>query len=244
MISTAIKTKKIKPGDSIFWILDNFLEKLVEGDVVAIASKIISICEQQLINKTAISKKKLIQQESDICITAPAKLPNFFLTLKNHRLIPNAGIDESNCNNKYSLLPKNPQTTAHTIWLHLKKRYNLKKLGVFITDSNVTPLRSGVTGIAIGWCGFKPIYSYIGKQDVFKRKICVTKINLLDSLATVATLTMGEGAEQTPLAILKNVPKIKFQNRQPTKQEEQTTRIDKHHDLFSNLNFNLLKFYK
>jgi F420-0:gamma-glutamyl ligase len=200
---------------------------------MAIASKIISISENCLINKRK-NKITLIHKEAKFYFKAPKKQPNFYLTLKNHRLLPNAGIDESNCKNFYTLPPKKPQQTAKKIWEYLRKKYQIKNFGVIITDSNITPLRAGVTGIAIGWCGFKPIYSYVGKKDTFSNSLQVTQINLLDSLATTATLNMGEGKEQTPIAIISNLPrKIVFQNRAPTKKEEQQTYIDPKKDLFS-----------
>lgn len=243
MFATAIKTHKIKPGESLFAILDTYITKLSENNIIAITSKIISTCENRLISKNK-NKTNLIHQESDFCFAKPPKTPNFYLTLKNHRLIPNAGIDESNSNNTYVLLPKNPQLTAKKIWQYLRKRDRIKNLGIIITDSNITPLRRGVTGITIGWCGFKPTYDYIGQIDIFGRSIQVTQINLLDSLATIATLTMGEGKEQTPLAIIKNAPKVNFQNRAPTHKEEQTTYIDSKNDLFSTANFGILEQYE
>ena len=103
---------------------------------------------------------------------------------------------------------------------------------MIITDSNVTPLRSGTTGISIGWCGFNPIHNYVGKKDIFGRLIKVTEINLLDSLATTATLAMGEGDEQTPIAIIDNPYKVKFQNRAPNKKEEKIVCVDPKDDLF------------
>lgn len=240
MLAATIKTHKIKPGESLFPILDTYIAKLTENTIIAITSKIISICENRLVSKNK-NKLHVIRQESDFCFAAPPRSPTFYLTLKNNRLIPNAGIDESNCNNAYVLLPKNPQLTAKKIWQYLRKRDSLKNLGIIITDSNITPLRRGATGIAIGWCGFKPIYDYIGQKDIFYRPLQVTQINLLDSLATVATLAMGEGREQTPIAIIKNVPKINFQNRTPTTKEEQTTCIDPKNDLFSTVDFALLQ---
>ena len=233
MLATPIKTHKIQQTEKIFTILDKYLPKLEEKQIIAITSKVISTCENRLVNSK--NKKKLIDQEAEICFPAPEKSPAFFLTLKNHRLIPNSGIDESNCKNNYLLLPKNPHLTAKKIWQHLRRRYHIKNLGIIITDSNITPLRSGVTGITIGWCGFKPLYSYIGKKDLFGHTMRTTKINLLDNLATVATLAMGEGKEQTPVVIIENIPKISFQNRAPTLQEERSTYIDAENDLFSTI---------
>jgi F420-0:gamma-glutamyl ligase len=255
MLAVAIKTHKIKPQEALFGLLDKYIPPVLENTIIAFASKIISTCENNIISKTAldpadfaagrqhrskqlckdIDKMELIRQEADLCFPAPKEAPGFCLTLKNKRLIPNAGLDESNCQNAYILLPKEPQQSAKQIWQYLRNKFQIKNLGIIITDSNVTPLRCGVTGISIGWCGFKPVYNYQGQVDIFKRPLQVTQINLLDSLATIATLCMGEGGEQTPMAILTDVPKISFQNRAPNSQEEAMTCIDLNSDLFSNL---------
>jgi putative folate metabolism gamma-glutamate ligase len=246
MLVMTIKTHKIQPGESIFNLLDTYVTGLYENCVVAIASKIISICENQLLLKNEVKNKMTaIHKESEYCFATPQKQTDFCLTLKNHRLIPNAGIDESNCNNFYVLLPKKPQLTAKKIWEYLRKKHHLKTLGIIITDSNITPLRAGVTGIAIGWCGFRPIYSYIGKKDIFGRTLKVTQINLLDSLATTATLVMGEGGEQTPIAIISQLStKIVFQNHIPTKKEEKDTCITPEKDLFNAIYASIISKYR
>lgn len=233
MFAVAVKTHKIQPKEVIFSILDAYVPALQENTIIALASKIISTCEDNIIANKTIDKMELIRQEADLCFPAPKEAPGFCLTLKNNRLIPNAGLDESNCHDAYILLPKEPQQSAKQIWQYLRNKHQIKNLGIIITDSNVTPLRRGVTGISIGWCGFKPTYDYQGQVDIFQRELKVTQINLLDSLATVATLCMGEGGEQTPIAILKDVPKISFQNRAPTSKEEAMVGIDMASDLFS-----------
>jgi len=135
----------------------------------------------------------------------------------------------------YILYPKDVQKTALSIWNYLKTKYCIKHLGILITDSNVTPMRRGVTGIALGWCGFEPLYSYIGKPDLYSEPLKVTQVNLLDALATSAVLVMGEGAEQTPMAIISGAPKVHFLTRPPTTKEEKSVKISMKKDLYSPL---------
>jgi len=160
---------------------------------------------------------------------------NIYLTIKNGILIPSAGIDESNVNDIYVLYPKNVQQTAISIWQYLRKKYYIQNLGVLITDSHTTIMRRGVTGIALGWCGFEPLYSYINKPDIYGKPLRVTQVNILDSLATIAVFAMGEGNEQTPLAIISKAPKISFLDRPPTLQEEKSVIIPMEEDLYGPL---------
>lgn len=232
MLAVAVKTHKITPTAVLFDVLDTYVPVLAENTIIALASKIISTCENNLVAKETIDKMALVRQEADACLPAPQALPNFCLTLKQQRLIPNAGLDESNCQNSYILLPQDSQKSAEQIWQYLRDKHQVEHLGVIITDSNVTPLRRGVIGIGLGWCGFAPVYDYQGQVDLFGRPLQVTQINLLDSLATVATLCMGEGGEQTPIAILTEVPKISFQKRVPTNSEITAVGIEPESDLF------------
>ncbi|MFP3026413.1 MAG: coenzyme F420-0:L-glutamate ligase, partial [Wolbachia sp.] len=93
----------------------------------------------------------------------------------------------------------------------------------------------GVTGVALGWCGFEPLYSYIGKPDLYNQSLQVTQVNLLDALATSAVLVMGEGAEQTPMAIISGASKVHFLTRPPTVEEEKSVKISMEEDLYSPL---------
>ena len=121
------------------------------------------------------------------------------------------------------------------MWIHLRQKFNLQKLGILITDSHTTLMRRGVTGIALGWCGFDPLYSYIGKPDLYGRPLKVTQMNILDALATTAVYAMGEGTEQTPLAVIRNAPKITFLDRGPTAEEIRNVAIPIEEDLYAPL---------
>lgn len=234
---TAYKTHKITPKESLFDILDNYLPEIPPQSIVVITSKILSLCQNRVVSKATLQDKlSLIHQEADLYLEGEyTKKYGICLTIKNNILIPTAGIDESNSNGYYILYPENIQATAVTIWQHLKNLYPTTALGVLVTDSHTTPLRRGVTGIALAWCGFEPLFSYIGKPDVFGYPLHVTLVNLLDSLAASAVIVMGEGEEQTPLAIINQIPKIIFQNRPPTKAEIESITIALQDDLYAPL---------
>jgi len=132
------------------------------------------------------------------------------LTMKHNMLIPSAGIDESNSGDYYILWPRRPYKSALEILRFLKKKFNVKKLGVIITDSHTTPLRRGVQGIALAYAGMKPINDYRGAKDLFNRTMEVSTLNVVDSLASAAVTVMGEGKEQTPIALITEVHFVQF----------------------------------
>ncbi|MGL9732828.1 MAG: putative folate metabolism gamma-glutamate ligase [Wolbachia sp.] len=232
----SIYTHRVECGEILEKILDSYVSKFLREEVVlAITSKIISICQKQVVHKTVCSKEELVKREADAIVDVDANLYGIYLTIKDDILIPSAGIDESNGDEMYILYPKNVQKTAISVWNYLRTKFCIKHLGILITDSNIAPMRLGVTGVALGWCGFEPLYSYVGMPDLYIRPLQITQINLLDAIASSAVLVMGEGAEQTPMAVIRDIPKIRFLTRSPTIEEERGVKISMEEDLYSPL---------
>ena len=96
------------------------------------------------------------------------------------------------------------------------------------------PLRSVVIGIAQGYAVFKGVKSYKGKKDIFGRKFIYSSTNIADSLATGATLCMGEGKEQQPLALITNAPVV-FANKINKKELEINPKEDIFYPLLKSL---------
>lgn len=235
----AVKTRKITSEDTdIFKILDESIPDLKENSVVAVTSKIISITEGSIIKINGPQdevKEKLIRENSQYFLERASSKYNISFTIANNILSASAGIDESNGNGFYILWPKNPQESANKIREYLCERFGLKNLGVIITDSKTTPLRWGVTGITLSHSGFKALKDYIGKPDLFGRPFVYEKLNIADSLAAAAVLEMGEGDEQTPIAIMENLNNIEFQDRNPDDQELEELKISLDEDLYAPL---------
>ncbi len=228
-----IKTHRIEEKQPITEILDRYITRCREKTILAITSKIISICEGRTIKRVNSTKEALVFQEADAVLKQKEHPYGLYLTLKNNILIPSAGIDESNGDDVYILYPSDSMASARLIWDYLRARHQIKELGIIITDSHTTPLRRGVTGIAIAWCGFEPLYNYIGKPDIYGHPLRVTQINLIDALAASAVLLMGEGCEQTPIAVIQNAPKINFVSRYPTPEEIKKISISLEEDLYA-----------
>jgi F420-0:gamma-glutamyl ligase len=175
----------------------------LEGRVLAITSKIVSLSEGRVIDKKDIDKTALIKKESDVFLGEIGY--GCYLTVKHGLLLPTAGIDESNAQNEwYILFPQDPFFSASQICHAIKLHFKLKKFGVLLTDSRSSPLRVGVIGVALSYAGFKGVKSRIGQKDLFGRKLKMTQIAVADALAVSAVLTMGESDECTPLALIES----------------------------------------
>jgi len=238
MIVNVVKTNKITDkNEGLIDFIDKNIKKLEEKSIVVITSKVISILEGRIIKKDGIPKAELIASESDqyLVYTNEYCHHEFTLSIKNDLLIPNAGIDESNAFDHYILWPKDPYKSAKIIWKYLKDKFKLKYLGVLITDSKTTPLRWGTTGVSIGYCGFEGLKNYIGKKDIFGKKLTVTKSHIADGLAASAVVVMGEGKEQTPIAIITDFKNIKFKKTATTKREIEKLKIAINEDIYAPL---------
>lgn len=229
-----IRTKRVRAGQTgITDLLDSYLpRKLPERTVVAIASKVVSLCEGRLVASREASKGDLVERESQRYF-ADANPHGFSFTITHGTLVPAAGIDESNAGGGYLLWPADPQATVNSVRQHLRARFGRKHIGALLTDSTCSPLRRGTSGICLAHSGFRAVNDYVGKPDLFGRPFKVSQANIAGGLAATAVLVMGEGNERTPICLICDPPLVKFQGRDPTSAELAECRIEPEVDLFS-----------
>lgn len=196
------------PQDDVYAELLERLPTLQPGDILAVSSKIISLHEGRCVASSEADKATLAAAEAE-CIIPRSYWPTP-LYIKQHAFIGGAGVDASNANGYYILLPEDPFWSAQQLLNHLRAAYNCQDLGVIITDSHSTPMRRGSTGIAIGYAGFNPLRRLVGTNDIFGRPFTSTVVNIVDGLAAAATVVMGEGTECQPAALIREVAPIEF----------------------------------
>lgn len=216
----AVKTRRVVAGDGdLEQLFDEHLSGLEEQSIVAVTSKVVSICEGRVVPVGSIGKEELVKQESDFFLDPNLSKFNMSFTVTRNTLIPVAGIDESNGNGNYVLWPLDPQASANAARRYLARRFSLARVGVVITDSTARPLHYGTEGVGIAYSGFAPSKDYVGEPDLFGRPLKVSIANILDALAAAAVVVMGEGAEQTPIAVIEDVPFVEFHDHDPTPEE-------------------------
>lgn len=205
----AIKTRIVlPPEDDIFAVITESLNDVQEGDVLLISSKVVAIGEGRTVPAGAVDKTELVRAEADYLI--PTDYRPFPLTIKNHTFLGAAGIDESNGNGYYILLPEDCFASAQRLYDFICATFQVKNLGVIITDSRSLPLRFGASGVALGWWGMRPLQSHIGEPDLFGRPFVYERSNIVDGIAAAANLVGGETDECTPLVIARGVPNLTF----------------------------------
>lgn len=234
MLVTAIKTDRLQPGSiDLFGLLDRFLPTVPDGSVVAITSKVVSMCENHVVPIGTADKQELVIRESDWYLPASSSKYGHHFTIKNNTIVASAGIDESNGGGNYVLWPRDVQATANQVRAHLKHQLGLPHLGIIITDSTSHPLRRGAVGTMLAFSGFAALKNYVGTHDLFDRPFRVELGDIAGGLAATAVLAMGEGNEQTPIAVLSDLPFVEFQDRDPTEREIAAAIIPVEDDLFA-----------
>jgi dihydrofolate synthase / folylpolyglutamate synthase len=208
MLTRAVKTRVFKEGENLPNFITEHIPKLKDGSVLVVTSKIVALAEKRTAPTDEKTKIRLIKSESTFAL--PTKW--VWLTLKDGFVIANAGIDESNADGKLILLPKDSFTAAAKIRTEMMKRYKVKNIAVLITDSRIWPLRAGVTGVALGYAGLKGLKDYRKEKDIFGRPFKFEQVSVVDGLAASAVLTMGEGNERKPLAVIEGAP-VEFTDR-------------------------------
>lgn len=215
-----LKVERKQSGFDLYRsIIDSSKDTNLEnGDVLAISSKYIANSQNRLLDlekinpstdALSLSKKyqlgskfsEVVLRESDSVIGG---ITGFVLTSSDNILAPNAGIDKSNVKKGTVILyPDEPYRIAE----QLRRKIFLDlgvSVGIIIVDSRLMPTRIGTTGVAIACAGLEPIQDMRGQKDLDGNPLKVTLQATADNLATIANHKMGEGAEATPIAIIKN----------------------------------------
>lgn len=232
----AYQTPVIHIHDDFFAVLEAALPAtLPENTVLAITSKIIALCEGAVAERTLATKEEkyaLVQQEADAYIAPTASKYGVILTIKDHVLAVSAGIDESNADGAYVLLPRDSYAVAEKVWHWMREKYQLKHCGVIVTDSRTIPLKWGTIGTCLAHCGFSALTNRIGENDLFGHTMQMTQVNVAEALAVSAVLLMGEVAESTPLATITDAPQIVYQDHPPSAVEKEALVIAPEDDVY------------
>ncbi len=183
-------------------------------DVVVVAQKIVSKAEARAVDLDTVHadpqalelaaltgrEPALAQLVLDEAQSVMRATPQAIIT--RHRtghVTANSGIDASNVDGGRVLLwPIDPDASARAIRAALPGNP-----AVIIADSLGRAWRQGTMGTAIGCAGLVHTDDRRGQTDMFGRTLQATVVAVADALAAFAVLAMGEGAEGTPVAVLR-----------------------------------------
>lgn len=229
----AFRSPLVHAGDDFWEILRSSVDQIPDQSVLVVTSKVLSLCEGRVVAREEADKFDLVRREADMYTEPHSSRYGLMLTVTHDQLAVNAGIDESNSNGQYVLWPADSQQWANDIWSFVRQEYGVKEVGVIVSDSRTQPLYWGVIGASLAHCGFRALNPLIGKPDLFGREMRMTQVSVVQALAATAVFEMGEGAEQTPFAIVSDIRDIAWQHRPPTESELADLRIELEDDVYA-----------
>jgi len=220
---------EIQPGDNLVDKISSAITKekiqLRSGDILAIAQKIISKAENRLVRvksvtptpfATNVGKElgkdpKIIEiilgETKRIIKMEKGKFEKGRLIVETrHGIVcANAGVDASNVSggDQVTLLPRDPDASAKSIVETFKNRFGID-IAVIITDTVGRPWRMGLTEIAIGCWGMKPLKDYRGQKDTKGYELNATIVAIADEIAGAAGLVMKKTGA-TPVVIVRGL---------------------------------------
>ena len=115
----------------------------------------------------------------------------------------NSGVDVSNVDGGRCalLLPRNPDRSAAKLRRELQRELGID-VAVIISDSFGRPWREGLTEVAIGVAGMRPLLDYRGRCDAHGYPLRVSVDAVADELACAAGLVCGKLAG-VPAAVIR-----------------------------------------
>jgi len=184
--------------------LDAQGEELLNHDVVAVTSKVVAKAEGRVVpfDGTEEAKIALVESESRRVLRRRGPLR---ITETHHGFIcANAGIDLSNtADGTAVLLPVDPDRSARRFRADLRRQRGVD-VGVVVTDTFGRVWRQGVTDVAIGAAGLRPIHDLRGSTDANGRVLEATEVAVIDEIAGAVNLVLAKNAG-TPFAIVRGL---------------------------------------
>jgi coenzyme F420-0:L-glutamate ligase/coenzyme F420-1:gamma-L-glutamate ligase len=239
----------VKAGDNLAKIIVETMKNEgispSDGDIIAIAQKVVSKAEGRIVRLRDINPSEkaekiakqtmkdprlveLVLGETEKVVKASPQI--LIVKDKNGVVCMNAGIDKSNVqgDDAYALLPLDPDESARRIRSDIIK-LTRKNVAVVICDTYSRPFRRAQVEFAIGIAGINPFKDYRGQKDLFGYVLKVKKAAIADEIASAAELAMGQGREAVPVVIIKNLSRAEMVERATA----QDLLISKLEDLFS-----------
>ena len=177
---------------------------LLDGDILAVTSKIVSKAEGRQV--AATDREQAITDETVRVVATRAHPGGVTRIVENRQglVMAAAGVDASNvAEGTVLLLPVDPDASARALCTAMREATGLR-VGVLITDTVGRPWRDGQTDIAIGAAGVAVLDDLRGSMDAHGRRLDVTVAAVADEIAGAADLIKGK-TSGNPVAVLRGL---------------------------------------
>ena len=213
---------EIQPGDSLSQKLLAAAKTLgirfEDRDILVVKHKVVSKAEGALVDLDEIRpsatsrawarRHGLDARVSELAVRESRRIVRrkrgVLITETRHGFIcANSGVDVSNVDGgcRALLLPSDPDGSATKLRTELRRELGIE-IAVIISDSFGRPWREGLTEVAIGVAGMRPLLDYRGRRDPHGYPLRVSVDAVADELACAAGLVCGKLAG-VPAAIIR-----------------------------------------
>lgn len=197
--------------------------RLADGDVVAVAQKVVSKSEDRYAVLDEVVPSPRAMELARLCLKDPRLVelvlresrevlratPNVLVVEDRRGLVlANAGIDQSNVEPdgagraRALLLPVDPDASASRLRAGIS-RHAGAEVAVIINDSIGRAWRLGTVGTCIGASGLPGLLDLRGKPDLLGRALQSTEVGFADELAAAASVLMGQSSEGRPVVVIR-----------------------------------------
>ena len=176
---------------------------LQDGDILVVTQKVVSKAEGRLVDiDPEVGHRPLVERES---VRILRRRGDLVIAETEHGFVcANAGVDLSNVEaGQAALLPVDSDRSARRIRDALRHRFSVD-VAVVVSDTFGRPWRRGVTDVAIGCAGLRPVVDLRGTTDALGRELQVTEVAVVDEIAAAAELVMGKAAG-VPVAVVRGI---------------------------------------
>ena len=199
---------EIRKGDDLVTVLLDALsaqgETLTHHDLVIVTSKVVAKSEGQVVDFDGTEEHKLALIEGEATRVLRRRGPLRITETRHGFINANAGVDLSNTDEGTAvLLPKDPDRSARRFRAELRRRCDVD-VAVVITDTFGRVWRQGVTDVAIGSAGIRPVLDLRGSRDANGRLLEATEVAIVDEIAGAANLVLGK-SRATPFALVRGL---------------------------------------
>ncbi|WP_155334416.1 coenzyme F420-0:L-glutamate ligase, partial [Acrocarpospora corrugata] len=191
---------EVVPGDDIAALVAGAGVEIIDGDILVVTSKIVSKAEGRV--RKGDSRAEAIAEETERVVARRGDL--VIAQTRQGFVMAAAGVDASNTEpGTILLLPEDADASARRIRAGLRDRLGAD-VGVIVSDTFGRPWRHGLTDLAIGAAGVRPLDDYRGQSDPYGNPLNATVTALIDEIAAAAELAKGKLAG-VPVAIVRGL---------------------------------------
>jgi coenzyme F420-0:L-glutamate ligase/coenzyme F420-1:gamma-L-glutamate ligase len=211
---------EINPGDDLAELIATHI-KLLPGDVIVIAQKIVSKSEGRMRRLAeVIASDEAVRLAAHLVARPDPRMVQVVLdesvrVLRSERVLitetrhgyicANSGVDHSNVPGPdvVTLLPENPDATAERMSSRLREMTGAA-VGVIVSDTFGRPWRLGIVNVALGVAGLPALMDLRRSRDDADKELHATVLAVADEVAAAAGLVMGK-TRRTPVVVVRGL---------------------------------------